>query len=184
MTEAAKPGRSAWLTWVLCALVLALLGYLVVVLAVGARAVPGTARAERTAQQLDDVRAAARAEMSAFLEVDYRDMDPLFAKVLDGATGTFKKQYAASQVDLRAAAQTARAKSSGTVRKVGISRLSGRSALLFVAADSVVTNRQTAKVKATKECPHAGAACRFYRFKIQMTRTADGWKMSSLDLVS
>ena len=37
-----------------------------------------------------EVAEAARAETLAFLAVDYRDMDPIMDRVLDGATGDFK----------------------------------------------------------------------------------------------
>ena len=63
----------------------------------GAAAAPGDSKAEALSQQYKDVTEAAEAETLAFLTVDYKNMDPLIQKVLDGATGNFKAQYAARQ---------------------------------------------------------------------------------------
>jgi hypothetical protein len=64
---------------VLAALLALLLVYLLVIVVVGSRAVPGTTAAERTVDTYAAVRAAAREEVDAFLEIDYRKMDPLLA---------------------------------------------------------------------------------------------------------
>ena len=57
----------------------------------GAAATPGDSKAEALSQQYEDVTEAARAETLAFLTVDYKNMDPLIAKVLAGATGTLQE---------------------------------------------------------------------------------------------
>lgn len=145
---------------------------------------PGTTKAERSAQSYADVRSAASNEITAFLRVDYKNMDSLSAAVLDGATGKFKEQYSATKENLKAAAQSGRARSTGSVKQIGISELKDDSATVFVAADAVVTNNKTGKAKATKSCPHEGSVCRFYRLKVEMTQTSDGWKMSNLGFVS
>lgn len=185
MTERTGTWRGwPWLNGLLGVVVLALLVYLVVLLAAGARAMPGTTKAERSAQSYAEVRDAASNEITAFLRIDYKDMDSLSAAVLDGATGKFKKQYTATKENLKAAAQSGRAHSTGSVKQVAISELKDDSATVFVAADAVVTNNKTGKAKATKSCPHEGSVCRFYRLKIEMTQTSDGWKMSNLGFVS
>jgi hypothetical protein len=186
VSEERSRARRGW-TWVngaLGLLVISLVGYLVVLLVGGAAAVPGSTKGERAAQRYDAVSAAVRAEVKAFLEVDYRRMDPLMDAVLDGATGDFREQYAATRSSLKSAARQAQATSRGTIREVGISEVRGDRATVFVAADAVVTNKSTAKTEATKACQHAGAVCRFYRLKLGLTLTADGWKTSSLDFVS
>ncbi len=170
------------------ALVLALLAYLVVVLVRGAAALPGTSPAEHAEDSYGSVRAATRGAVLAFLHVDYRNMDAVTGTVVHDSTGKFRKQYAATRVNLKAAAQSARATSHGRIRYVGVSQLAGDQvgdrATTFVAADSVVRNKSSKKAKPTKSCPHQGAVCRYYRFRIQLTRTDDGWKMSGLDFVS
>lgn len=173
-----------WVNAVLGVLVLALVVYLVVLVSAGAKALPGTTKAERADNRYQDVSAAVSKEIEAFLRVDYRKMDPLMAAVVDGATGDFKQQYSATRSNLKLAAQQAQATSTGTIRQVGISDLKGDKATAFVAADSVIFNKQSKGLTATKACPHANANCKFYRLKVGMTRTSDGWKMSSLDFVS
>jgi Mce-associated membrane protein len=173
-----------WVNVVLGVFALGLAVWLVLLLAVGPSVLPGTTKGERAAQKYDDVTAAVGKEVRAFLHVDYKKMDPLLDAVLDGATGKFRQQYAATRPGLKTAAQQAHATSTGTVKEIGISDLQGASATVFVAADAVVTNKSTTKTAATKACPHQGAVCRFYRLKVGMTHTADGWKMSSLDFVS
>ena len=169
---------------VLAVLLVLLVVYLLVIVVVGSRAVPGTTAAERTVATYASVRAAANDEVDAFLEIDYRRMDPLLAKVLDGATGSFRAQYRANRVNLKAAAQAAHAVSTGQVKEIGISKLGSGTATLYVAADAVVRNRSTGKVKRTKACPHDGAVCRYYRLKLTMDRVGDTWKMAGLDFVS
>jgi Mce-associated membrane protein len=173
-----------WVNALLGVLVLALVVYLLVLLAAGSRAAPGTTKGERAEQRYDDVRAAVSKGIEAFLRVDYKNMDPLLDAVLDGSTGTFKQQYAATRSSLKSAAQQAKATSTGTIKQIGVSELKGDQATVFVAADAVVTNSTTTKNPATATCPHKGAGCRFYRLKVGMTDTSDGWKISSLDFVS
>jgi Mce-associated membrane protein len=162
----------------------ALVVALVLLLTRSPSVLPGKTKAERAEQRYDEVRAAASKEILAFLRVDYQDMDPLLDAVLAGSTGTFKQQYAATRSSLKSAAQQAKATSTGTIKQVGVSEVNGDRATVFVAADAVVTNSTTTKNPATATCPHQGAGCRFYRLKVGMTDTSDGWKISSLDFVS
>ncbi len=90
---------------VLMVLALVLIATTVLLFTKGAAATPGDSRAEALSRQYDDVTAAARKETLAFLTVDYKDMDPLIAKVLEGATGTFKDQYERAKVTLKSTAQ-------------------------------------------------------------------------------
>lgn len=172
----------------LAALLVCLVGYLVALLLVGPAALPVTTPAEHTVQTYQQVRSAVRQEVIDFLHVDYQDMEPLSAKVLAGATGPFRKQYAGKRADLESAARAAKATSHGTVRTIGISALTGDhtgdKATVLVAADSVVHNRASAHAESTPGCPHQGALCRFHRFRIELTRTTEGWKVSRLGFVS
>lgn len=185
MSDPTPAGRGVVrLNVALCAVVALLVALLVYVLVRGSAALPWTTSAEATQNGYDDVKAAASSEVTAFLRVDYRHMDPLINDVLDGATGTFRRQYGASRANLKSAAGSAHAVSTGSVKQVGITAMNSQSATVLVAADAVVRNKQTGKVKATKACPHAGAVCRFYRLKLGMRLTTDGWKMATLDFAS
>jgi len=175
--------------WFVVNLVLSGLGALalvaLVVIAVAGRSVlPGTSPADRAAKNYTAASDAARNAMDAFLSVDYRNMDKLQAALLKLSTGTFKTQYAAAQVNIKATSQAARVVAKPTVRHVGINQLSADKATAVVAADLVRSNKATTKQKATATCPHDGATCLYFRFSVQLTRTADGWKLSGVEPVS
>lgn len=185
VSETAPAGRSwAPVNWTLLGLVVVALVVYVVVLAQGVKVIPGTSPAEHAEHGYQAVTAAANAEAAAFLTVDYKNMDKLQEKVLAGATGTFKQQYVATRTNLKTSAVTTKTVATPTIRQVAISKLSGGKATVFVAADLVRKNIDTAKSKATKACPHSGATCLYFRFKLGLTDTADGWKLSSVDFVS
>ncbi len=139
----------------------------------GAAATPGDSKAEALSRQYEDVTAAARAQTHAFLTVDYKNMDPLIEKVLAGATGTFKEQYQGAKANLKATAQQGQSVATGEVKEVGIGDIDGDTAVVFVAADGSVTNKNT-KGKAQP---------RSYRFKLTMVREGDKWLTSDLQIL-
>ena len=139
----------------------------------GASATPGDSKAETLSRQYDEVTEAARAQTLAFLTVDYKDMDPLIDKVLAGATGTFKEQYQRAAPTLKATAQQGQSVATGKVREVGIGDIDGDAAVVFVAADGSVTNKDT-KGKAQP---------RSYQFKLTMAREGDKWLTSDLKIL-
>lgn len=150
----------------------------------GTRVLPGTSPADRTEKQYDAVTGVARAGMDAFLSVDYKDMDALQKRLLALSTGSFEKQYRAAMVNIKAAAETAQVVATPTVREVGINQVANGKATAVVAADLVRQNKATKKKPATKDCPHAGATCLYFRFTVELTDTADGWKLSNVEPVS
>ncbi len=158
---------------VLALVAVALLVTTVLLLTKGAAAAPGDSRAETLSRQYDAVTKAAREETLAFLTVDYKDMDPLIAKVLAGSTGTFKEQYERAKVTLKSSAQDSQAISTGKVVAVGISDIDDSDAVVFVAADSQVQNKST----------KGAAQPRYYRLKLTMVRKGDVWLTSNLQFV-
>ena len=139
----------------------------------GAAATPGDSKAETLSRQYDDVTAAARAQTRAFLTVDHKNMDPLIEKVLAGATGRFKEQYESARNSLKATAEQGQSVSTGEVKEVGIGNIDGDTAVVFVAADGSVTNRNT-KGKAQP---------RAYGFRLTMERKGDKWLTSDLQIL-
>ncbi len=154
--------------------VLALVAASVVWFANGASATPGESRAETLSRRYDAVTKAASTETQAFLTVDYKNMDPLIAKVIAGSAGTFKEQYSQAKVTLKASAQDAQAMSTGKVLSVGVGDIDDTDAIVFVAADSQVSN------KSTKGKPQP----RYYRFKLTMVRQGEKWLTSDLQFVN
>ena len=154
--------------------VLALIAASVLWFTRGAAATPGDSRAETLSRHYEAVTKAAETQTKAFLTVDYQNMDPLIAKVLAGSTGSFKEQYEQAKVTLKASAQDSQAMSTGKVLSVGIADIDGSDAVVFVAADSQVSN------KTTKGKPQP----RYYRLKLTMVRQGDKWLTSNLQFVA
>lgn len=162
------------LNGVLGVLLVALVAGTVVFVVRGPREEPGAAAAAAVSRQYDAITAAARAETTAFLTIDYRHPDPAIERVLHGATGPFKKEYSHAVARLRAAARHSRATSKGTVRAVGIGDLARDSAVVYVAADSTVSNRSTGRAPRP----------RYYRLQLTMTRVDGRWLTAGLRFVS
>lgn len=128
------------------------------------------ARAQQ--QQYDEVLAAARAETIAFTTLDYRDLNPSIDRVLAGATGSFKKQFADSREQLTSLSTRNRSVSKGQVLSAGVVSMDQDSARVVVVADSTVTN-----VNATTPQP------RHYRLQLDLVRTGGQWLTSDLQFV-
>lgn len=120
-----------------------------------------------------EVAEAARAETLAFLAVDYRDMDPIMDRVLDGATGGFKQQYAARREDLKKRAIDNKSVSTGEVVALGVGDLRSDSARVYVAANSEVQDAGTDGARQP----------RYYRLQLDLVREGGAWLTSSLQFV-
>jgi Mce-associated membrane protein len=178
LTTSAEPDEPAPSSWrrvnLLLAVVAGLLVVAIVVLAVlGLRTDPAQARAKDETKRFAAVTKAATDETVAFLTVDYKNMEPLIAKVLAGAAGDFKQQYGGAKENLENSATAALAVSTGKVRKVGVAELTGKTAVVFVAADSQVTNKGTS----------GKAQPRYYRLKLTMVLQSGKWLTSDLEFV-
>ncbi len=184
MTDSSSGARWRIANLVLAGATALALVVLVVIAAAGTSVLPGTSPANRSAKDYDAAATTARQGMDAFLTVDYRNMDKLQAALLDLSTGAFKSQYAAAEVNIKASTQAARVIAKPTIREVGVSQLAEGKATAVVSADLVRSNKATVKQPATKTCPHAGATCLYFRFTVQLTKTAEGWKLSGVEPVS
>ena len=116
----------------------------------------------------------------AFLDVDYRDMAPRIAKVLDLATGKFYDEYAAAGDSLTAGAVEGQAISTGTVKYVGVGATAPGSAQVLVAADSTVTNKL---IEAAKAKGQAVDDERNYRIQVDLALVDGNWRVSDLRFV-
>lgn len=150
-----------------------LVAWLVMFAVRGSAAAPGTTPAEARAEQYADVTRAARSETLAFLAVDHRKMDQLTERVLDGATGEFKKQYKTSLKSLKDAAVSQESISTGHVDQIGLGDVDDDSASVFVAAGSKVQNKGT-KGKVED---------RSWRMKLTMAKVDGRWLVSQLEFV-
>jgi len=158
---------------VLALILLGLCGWLALFAVRGSEAAPGSTPAEARTQEYSDIRGAARAETLAFLAIDHTRMDELTARVLSGATGTFKKQYQASLKSLKDAATSQASVSKGHVNEIGLSEVDADSATVFVAAGSKVENKGT----------NGKVEDRSWRIKLTMSKQGSQWLVSQLEFV-
>lgn len=158
---------------VLAAILVVLLAWLVLFAVRGSAAAPGSTPAEGKSQEYADITKAARAETLAFLAIDHKRMDPLTSRVLDGATGAFKKQYKSSLKSLKDAATSQESISKGHVDEIGLSEVDADSATVFVSAGSKVQNKGT-KGKVED---------RSWRIKLTMAKEGSRWLVSQLEFV-
>ena len=158
---------------VLAVILVALLCWLALFAVRGSEAAPGSTPTEKLANQYSDISRAAHSETLAFLAIDHKRMDELTQRVLDGATGTFEKQYKASLKSLKETAVSQESISKGRVDEVGVSEVEARTATVFVAAGSKVENKGT-KGKVED---------RSWRIKLTMAKEHGRWLVSQLEFV-
>lgn len=186
LTTGPAPGPS-WVrrrhpvTVVVLAVLAVLLAAACVVVAIWPTAVPGRSAAEKANDRDLAVRVAATTVTKAFLDVDYRDMDPRIGKVLALSTGTFKNQYDTAKVDLKTQAQQAKAVATGAVRYVGIGDIDDDTAVVYVAADTKVSNVSIEQEKAAGKDVEDR---RYYRFQLNLTKVGHRWLLNDLQFIS
>jgi len=158
-----------------------LLAIACVVVTIWPTAVPGKSAAERADARDLAVRVAATEVTKAFLDVDYRDMDPRIAKVLTLSTGTFKNQYQTARNDLKAQSESAKAVATGAVRYVGIADVDDDTAVAYVAADTRVTN---VSIQQDKAAGKQVQDRRYYRFQLNLSKVGGHWLLNDLQFIS
>ena len=151
-----------------------LLGALVLALVAGGLALGAKwTEARQTEQRYAAVLDAARAEALAFTTLDHRSVDEDTARVLEGATGSFKRQFAASLDQLTELATQNESVSKGKVLSAGVVSADADSARVVVVADSTVSNVNTPSPQP-----------RHYRIQMDLVRQGDEWLASDLEFVS
>lgn len=129
------------------------------------------AAADRDALR-EQILAAARQRAVNFTTLDYRYLDRDLGRVLKGATGKFRKEFAAGTDNLREIVTANQAVSRGEVLEAGIVSSDEDSARVLVVADSTVTN--TASTQPEK---------RHYRLQLDLVRRDGTWLVSDLEFV-
>ncbi|MET7883037.1 hypothetical protein [Streptomyces avermitilis] len=123
-------------------------------------------------QRRQDLLAAARQSALNFTSLDYRHYDRDSANVLEGATGDFRKQFAAQTEELTQLVTQNRSVSDGQVLEAGIVRSDEHSARVLVVADSKVTNTAAPKGEA-----------RTYRLQLDLVQRNGRWLTSDVEFV-
>ena len=119
-----------------------------------------------------DVLAAARQSALNFTSLDYRHYDRDSKNVLKGATGDFKKEFAAQTGELTKLVAANKSVSQGQVLEAGIVRSDERSARVLVVADSKVTNTAAPEGQA-----------RTYRLQLDLVLERGRWLTSDVEFV-
>ncbi|HEY7488048.1 MAG TPA: hypothetical protein VH912_26605 [Streptosporangiaceae bacterium] len=125
------------------------------------------------AERQDAVRQAARQEAVNLVSTDYRNPQQAADRVLSGATGEFKDQWA--QLSKQFVDQIGKAQATSTVQadpKVGIVAMDDDSAEVIVSVTSAVSSPKAQQ-----------PTSRPFRFSMSLTKTGDRWLVSKLGLV-
>jgi Mce-associated membrane protein len=125
-----------------------------------------------TDRRREDIVAAARQSALNFTSLDYRHYDRDSAHVLAGATGEFKKQFAAQTDQLTKLVAQNKSVSEGQVLEAGIVRADENSARVLVVADSKVTNTAVPDGEA-----------RTYRLQLDLVHKDGRWLTSDVEFV-
>ncbi|WP_246113797.1 hypothetical protein [Streptomyces montanus] len=123
-------------------------------------------------QRRQDILAAARQSALNFTSLDYRHYDRDSGNVLKGATGDFRKQFAAQTEELTKLVAQNKSVSEGQVLEAGIARSDERSARVLVVADSKVTNTAVPSGEA-----------RTYRLQLDLVLKGGRWLTSDVEFV-
>jgi Mce-associated membrane protein len=123
-------------------------------------------------KRYDSVLDAATAEALAFTTLDHRTVEEDIAQVLEGATGSFKKQFQSSSSQLKQLTAQNKSVSKGQVLKAGVVSSDEDSARVIVVADSTVSNVRTPSPQP-----------RHYRLQLDLVRKDDQWLTSDLQFV-
>jgi Mce-associated membrane protein len=115
---------------------------------------------------------AARQAAVNFTTIDYRTLDRDLARVADGATGDFRREFTdqATSKEFTDRVRTTKVVSTGEVLDAAVADLSEDRAIVLVIADSTVTN---------SSLPAPGAV-RHVRLRLTMTLVRDRWLVSDL----
>jgi Mce-associated membrane protein len=132
-------------------------------------------REQATADQdrYGDVLAAARKEIEAFVNVDYRDAQKSIDAVKAGATGDFAKEYDSSTKDVVAILTRAKSVMDGEVLWAGVVDADQDSATVIVATTGTVSNTQTDNKPVARQ----------FRIKVDLVREDGEWKTSNVEFV-
>ena len=163
--SAARPARRTLLA---AALALALLAGLVAAGLVGRSVL--AARADDARGQ-DAVAAATQLGVN-FTTIDYRTFDADAARVVAGATGTFKNEFTAQSAQLKTLVTQNRSVTQGSVLSAALVSHDADSARVLLVLDAAVTN-----TSATSPVP------RHYRIQLDLARSGSTWRTDQLEFV-
>jgi Mce-associated membrane protein len=130
-------------------------------------------RAQDEQERYGEVLAAARDEVEAFVNIDYRNARESIDAVAAGATGGLAEQYDSSADGVLRLLERERSVMDGEVLWAGVSDLDADSATVLVATTGTVQNRSTGGEK----------VARMFRLELEMEKVGDAWLTRDLEFV-
>ena len=130
-------------------------------------------RAQEEQERYGEVLAAARAEVEAFINIDYRDAQASIDAVAEGATGDFAEQYDSSSEGVVELLEREKSVMDGEVLWAGVTDLDADSAGVLVATTGTVQNQSTGNEK----------VARYFRLKLDLEKVGDRWLTNNLEFV-
>ena len=125
-------------------------------------------------ERYGDVLAAARQEVEAFINIDYRDAQASIDAVAEGATGEFAEQYDTSTEGVVELLERNQSVMDGEVLWAGVVDQDADSATVIAATKGTVANT------ASDNEPVA----RYFRLKLDLQLVDGEWRTSNLEFVS
>ena len=167
MSEPESPAASrlGWLS-------LALIGLVVILLAVGVVAYSKWHDEKTKHDAYAAALAAAKSETLAFTTLDYRSAKASVQRVQKGATGEFAKEFAKQSAAIEKLTRQNQSLSKGTVVSAGVVSMDKDSARVIVVADSQVTNKSVKK-----------PVPRHYRLQLDLEKKDGEWLTEALEFV-
>ena len=124
-------------------------------------------------ERYGDVLAAARDEVEAFINIDYRDAQASIDAVAAGATGEFAKQYDTSSEGVVELLEQNKSVMDGEVLWAGVTDIDADSATVLAATKGTVANT------ASDNTPVA----RYFRLKLDLQLVDGEWRTGNLEFV-
>jgi Mce-associated membrane protein len=131
------------------------------------------ARAAVEQERYGDVLAAARAEVEAFINIDYQRAQESIDAVAAGATGDFAEQYDTSTKSVIEVLERNKSVMDGTVLWAGVVSVDSDSATVIAATTGTVANVSTDNEP----------VARYFRLKLDLRRVDGDWLTANLEFV-
>jgi Mce-associated membrane protein len=130
-------------------------------------------RAQAEQERYGEVLIAATDEAEAFINIRYDDAQDSIARVAQGATGEFKKQYSRSTEGVLKVLKQERSVMDGKVLWAGVVDVDQDSATVIAATSGTVANRQT----------NNQPVARTFRLRLDLVREDGRWLTNDLQFV-
>lgn len=116
--------------------------------------------------------AAARQQVVNLITIDQKTLDADFNRLLDGATGEFKRDFAGQRTLFVEMVTTDQVRSTGEIKSAGMESFTGSKATVLVAAHASVQNAKVPQGEA-----------RDYRLRVSLEYIDDRWLVSQMEFV-